>query len=409
MIEYGAREAEHQQRLSARLLQITELVREANHWAGVRLRPNGNASDAPGATRVTKLAGATELTGPTGSTAVNAAGALERVEGAGATDGVVLAEDVERAIAEADYRSNLPEERLLELMEEGTLLVDVSGTRTGQVNGVALYQLGDYTFGRPSRITARAGLPRGGAGTVVSIEREIALSGPIHSKGVLILSGYLAGQYAANRPLALGATLTFEQTYGEVEGDSASVAELLTLLSAISDVPLRQDVAVTGSINQHGQIQPVGGVTRKIEGFYAACKLKGLTGEQGVLIPAANRRHLMLKEEVRDAVGAGRFHIWASTHVDEAIELLTGLPAGERGVDGTFPEGTFHRRVEEQVEEYARRLRDFGAQLIAPAGAAPQPARPEGEGPPIPPPSPPEPPSPPGPPSPPPPEPPGRS
>ncbi len=368
LVEYGAREAEHQGRLSARLLEISEIVREAHHWAGHRLRA--------------------------------------AIQGAspGANSGVVLAEDVDRAIAEAEYRSNLPEERLLELVEEGTLLVDVTGTQVGQVNGLALYQLGDYSFGRPSRITARVGLPRSGAGTVASIERETALSGPIHSKGVLILSGYLAGQYSQAQPLAMAATLTFEQTYGEVEGDSASVAELYALLSALAGVPLRQDVAVTGSVSQHGEVQPVGGVTRKIEGFYAVCKLKGLTGRQGVLIPAANCSHLMLKDEVREAVRAGRFHVWAIRHVDEGIELLTGMPAGQRDAGGAFPEGTFHRRVAERLEAYARRLREFGGQLAAPAGVSPAPRR--EEGPPQPPPAPPPPPGPPTPPVP--PEPPAR-
>ncbi len=372
LIEYGARQAEHQYRLSAQLTDVADIVREANYWAGVRLGQEGG----------------------------------QGVRGRPQADGVVQAVDVERAIAEAEYRSNLVEERLLDLMEEGTLLVDVDGTKVGQVNGIALYQLGDYTFGRPSRITARAGLPRGGS-TIVSIEREIALSGPIHSKGVLILSGYLAGQYSQQHPLALAATLTFEQTYGEVEGDSASAAELCALLSAIAGVPLRQDIAVTGSINQHGEVQPVGGVTRKIEGFYAACKLKGLTGRQGVVIPAANCRNLMLKEEVREAVRAGHFHIWAVRHVDEAITLLTGMPAGERLPDGSFPEGTFHRRIEERLEEYARRLRESGAQVVLSGGATPPPSLGR-EGPPAPPP-PPGPPSPPPPAPPPPPEPPARS
>jgi hypothetical protein len=185
---------------------------------------------------------------------------------------------------------------------------------------------------------------------------------------VLILSGYLAGQYAQRTLLALAATLTFEQTYGEVEGDSASAAELFALLSAIAGIPLRQDVAVTGSINQLGEFQPVGGVTRKIEAFYAACKLFGLTGQQGVLIPAQNCRHLMLKQEVREAVRAGRFHVWAAEHVDQGIELLSGLPAGRRGEDGAFPEGTFHQRVEEQLGVYAHRLRDSGISMIRPAG-----------------------------------------
>jgi predicted ATP-dependent protease len=192
---------------------------------------------------------------------------------------------------------------------------------------------------------------------VVNIEREINLSGPIHSKGVLILSGYLGGQYAAQRPLSLSASLTFEQTYEEVEGDSASAAELYALLSVLADVPLQQGIAVTGSVNQRGEIQPIGGVNEKIEGFYAVCKAKGLTGRQGVIIPYANLQNLMLREEVVEAVREGRFHVWAVRTLDEGLEILTGMPAGQARPDGTFPEGTVHARVAARLEEFGERLR----------------------------------------------------
>ena len=246
---------------------------------------------------------------------------------------------------------------MLERIADGTIMIDVDGERVGQVNGLAVIDLGDHAFGKPSRVTARVSL---GRGSVQSIEREIELSGPIHSKGFLILSGYLSGRYAQEWPLALGATLTFEQDYGGVEGDSASSTELYALLSALSDLPLRQSIAVTGSVNQHGEIQAVGGVTTKVEGFYAVCREKGLTGEQGVVVPRANVEHLMLADEVVDAVREGRFHIWAVATVDEGLELLTGRPAGERGPDGSFPDGTVHRLVEDRLRGYAERLRDFG-------------------------------------------------
>jgi predicted ATP-dependent protease len=210
--------------------------------------------------------------------------------------------------------------------------------------------VGDYAFGQPTRVTARVAL---GRGTIQSIEREIELSGPIHAKGVLTLAGYLTGQYVQEWPLALSATLTFEQSYDEVEGDSASSTELYALLSALAGLPLTQALAVTGAVNQHGEVEAVGGVTRKIEAFFAVCKAKGLTGEQGVLIPASNLPHLMLAEEVVAAVRAGQFHVWAVRHVDEGIALLTGRPAGQRGSDGRFPEGTVHHLVEQRLRRYA--------------------------------------------------------
>jgi len=309
MVEYGSRLVENQDKLTTRLADVADAVVESSYWAG----KNGHD--------------------------------------------LVMSEDVDRAIAHREYRSNLVEEKVQELIEDGTIMIDTEGERLAQVNGISIAELGDYSFGKPSRITARTAL---GGGGVVNIEREIELSGPIHSKGVLILSGYLAGRYAQDYPLALSATLTFEQLYDEVEGDSASSAELYALLSALSGLPLKQGIAVTGSVNQHGQIQAVGGVTRKVEGFFDVCKAKGLTGEQGVVLPEANVKHLMLKDEVVQAVREDRFHIWAVRSIDEGIELLTGVPAGDQRPDGSYRLGTVHQRVDARLREYARRLKEFG-------------------------------------------------
>src|SRR5262245_55711827 len=236
-------------------------------------------------------------------------------------------------------------------------MIDTEGARVAQVNGLSVLDLGDYDFGRPSRVTARVSV---GRGTVQSIEREIELSGPIHSKGFLILTGYLQAQYAQHWPLSVGATITFEQSYGGIDGDSASTTELYALLSALAELPLDQGIAVTGAVNQHGEVQAVGGVTHKIEGFYDLCRERGLTGDQGVIVPAANVKNLMLKEEVVEAVRNGRFHVWAVGHIDEGIELLIDRPAGERAADGTFPDGTVHRLVQDRLREYAEQVREFG-------------------------------------------------
>jgi predicted ATP-dependent protease len=224
------------------------------------------------------------------------------------------------------------------------------------VNGISILDLGDYAFGRPCRVSARIALGRAG---IESIERAIELSGPIHSKGFMIVSGYLAATYAQQWPLAVSASLTFEQSYDEIEGDSASSTELYALLSALSGLPLEQGIAVTGSVDQHGDLQAVGGVSRKIEGFYATCKARGLTGRQGVIIPTANVRNLMLDEEIVEAVRAGRFHIWAMLTIDEGIELLTGRPAGRRAADGSYPAESVHGLVAARLAEYAERLRAF--------------------------------------------------
>jgi predicted ATP-dependent protease len=270
---------------------------------------------------------------------------------------VVQAADVDTAIARQERRRNLIEERSKEIILDGTVMIDTDGMQVGQVNGLAVLSIGDHSFGRPTRVTARASV---GLGTVQSIEREIQMSGPIHSKGFLILTGYLQAQYSQRWPLSVGATITFEQSYGGIDGDSASTTELYALLSALSDLPLHQGIAVTGAVNQHGEVQAVGGVTRKIEGFYDVCRSRGLTGDQGVIVPTANVKHLMLREEVVEAVRSGRFHVWAVSHIDDGIELLMDRPAGERATDGTFPEGTVHRIVQDRLREYAEQVREFG-------------------------------------------------
>ncbi|MFO7571454.1 MAG: ATP-binding protein [Gaiellaceae bacterium] len=310
LVEHGARLRESQRKLSARLLEISDLVSEASFWA-------------------------------------------ER-EG----HELVEAADVELAIRKREFRSNLLEERIRELIEDGTLVIETSGERVGQVNGLSILDLGDYSFGRPSRVSARVSL---GRGRIESIEREIDLSGPIHSKGVLILAGYLAATYAQEWPLPISASLTFEQSYDEVEGDSASSTELYALISALSGLPLDQGIAVTGSVDQNGNVQAVGGVTRKIEGFFATCSAQGLTGQQGVIVPAANIRSLMLDDEVVDAVRAGAFHVWAVKTIDEGVELLTGRRTGRRRADGTFTPDSVHRLVADRLEQYARRLQELGA------------------------------------------------
>jgi lon-related putative ATP-dependent protease len=268
----------------------------------------------------------------------------------------VSQQDVQRAIDTQIYRVDRIRERIQEEIQRGTLLIDTVGSKTGRVNGLSILDLGNFMFGRPSRITARV---RVGENQVVDIEREVELGGPIHSKGVFILSAFIGSRYVLDLPLALSASLVFEQSYGEVEGDSASAAELFALLSALADTPLRQSLAVTGSVNQHGEIQPIGGVNEKIEGFFDVCAQRGLTGEQGVVIPASNVQHLMLREDVRSAVEAGKFAVYAIDTVDDGIELLTGLPAGARDTDGFFPEGSVNRRVEETLTRYAESMRAF--------------------------------------------------
>lgn len=306
LVEHGSRLAEDQRKLSTHFGALADVMREADYWA-----------------RQERVA------------------TVSRIH-------------VRRALEEKIYRSNLIEERIQELIARGIILVDVSGAVVGQVNGLAVSTLADLTFGRPTRITATIGAGREG---VIDIEREVRLGGPIHSKGVLILGGFLVDRFAQDKPLTLHARLVFEQSYEEVEGDSASSAELYALLSRLADVPIRQGLAVTGSVNQRGEVQAIGGVNEKIEGFFAACKAKGLTGDQGVIIPASNVDNLMLNEEVVDAVAQGRFHIYPVRTIEEGISLLTGLPAGRRLPDGTFEPETIFWRVDRRLRELARSLR----------------------------------------------------
>jgi predicted ATP-dependent protease len=247
-------------------------------------------------------------------------------------------------------------ERAHEAILRETLLISTEGAVVGQINGLSVMALGDTMFGRPTRITARTQL---GKGQVVDIEREVELGGPLHSKGVLIMTGFLTGRYAEKHPLSLSASLVFEQSYGGVDGDSASSAELYALLSSIAEVPIKQSFAVTGSINQQGEVQAIGGVNDKIEGFFDICNARGLTGEQAVLIPHANIKHLMLRQDVVEAVDKGQFHIYAVTTIDQGIELLTGMRAGEADAEGHFPKDTVNGKVQQRLAAMAERWRSF--------------------------------------------------
>ncbi len=273
---------------------------------------------------------------------------------------VVNREDVQKAIDMQIRRQDRVRERIYEEIHRGTILIDTRGEKSGQINGLSVVSLGAFSFGQPTRITATARL---GEGEVVDIEREVELGRSIHSKGVMILSAFLASRYSANTPLSLSASLVFEQSYGEVEGDSASVAELCALLSVLADAPIQQRLAVTGSVNQHGQVQAIGGVNEKIEGFFDVCKASGLTSDQGVLIPASNVQHLMLRDEIVDAARAGRFQIYPVETVDQSMELLTGLPAGEADEQGNYPEDTINYRVQARLNKLAlmRQLFSEGA------------------------------------------------
>jgi lon-related putative ATP-dependent protease len=270
---------------------------------------------------------------------------------------VVTAAHIQRAIDAQVYRADRVRDRMQEAILRETVLIDTEGEEVGQVNGLSVIPLSNFAFGRPTRITARVSM---GKGEVVDIEREVELGGPIHSKGVLILAGFLGARYAEEKPLSLSASLVFEQSYSGVEGDSASSAELYALLSAIAEVPLKQSLAVTGSVNQRGQVQAIGGVNEKIEGFFDICEARGLTGEQGVLIPAANVKHLMLRHDVVEAVEEGQFHIYPVETVDEGLEMMTGIPAGERDEEGNYPEDTVNHKVEARLSELAEMRAKFG-------------------------------------------------
>lgn len=282
---------------------------------------------------------------------------IEAAHGAGlAGRAVVTRADIDGAIAAQRRRGARPHELSGEMIRRGIALIDTTGQRVGQVNGLSVIALGNQAFGRPSRITARV---RPGAGDIIDIEREVELGGPLHSKGVLILSGFLAGRYALEAPIALQASLVFEQSYGGVEGDSASTAELVALLSALSGLPVRQDLAITGSVNQHGDVQAIGGVNEKIEGFFDICTARGLTGTQGVVIPQSNVQHLMLRADVVEACAAGRFAIHAVRSVDEAAALLTGQPAGERDADGNYPADSINGLAEARLDLFAELRRSM--------------------------------------------------
>ncbi|NVK40839.1 MAG: Lon protease family protein, partial [Oceanospirillaceae bacterium] len=273
-------------------------------------------------------------------------------------EGPVESVDVERAVATARHRNGQYAELMLRQMERGILMIDTDGSVVGQGNGLSVIQMGDQRFGRPSRISATA---RIGSGKMVDIERETELGGSIHSKGVLILSSFLASRYARNAPLSLNASLVFEQSYGMVDGDSASALELCVLLSAIAGVGLKQQFAVTGSVNQHGRIQAIGGVNEKIEGFYELCCKRGLNGDQGVIIPAANIEHLTLPRELVEACDAGRFHVYAVSDIDDLLTLLTGEPAGEMDRDGLYPPRTLNGRIQRQLQDWYELARKQGS------------------------------------------------
>lgn len=272
--------------------------------------------------------------------------------------GTITCIDVQQALDAQIHRADRLRERVYEEIHRGTVLIDTAAAKVGQVNGLVVSTLGNFTFGRPVRITARIRL---GRGQVVDIEREVEFGGPIHAKGVLILEGFLGARFAADRPLTLHASLVFEQSYGPVEGDSASAAELYALLSALAEVPIKQSFAVTGSVNQHGQIQAIGAVNEKIEGFFDICRTRGLTGGQGVIIPGANADHLMLREDIVEEVSKGKFGIYAVETVDQGIELLTGRPAGERGPDGRFADGSINQLIEARLAGMAEIVRKFGS------------------------------------------------
>ena len=314
VVEFAARLVSDQKKLSARFGQIKDLLIEADYWA----RKDSS----------------------------------ELVQG----------EHVKQALDHKVHRLNLIEERMREMIGQGTVLLETAGAVVGQVNGLAVYDLGDISFGRPTRITAQTFAGRDG---VINIEREASLSGRTHDKGVLILSGYLGAKFGQDRPLTLSASLAFEQSYEGVDGDSASSTELYAILSSLSGLPLQQNIAVTGSVNQRGEIQPIGGVNQKIEGMFDLCRLGGLTGDQGVMIPHQNLRNLMLREDVVEAIREGKFHIYAVKTISEGLEVLTGYPAGEPRVDGTYPEGTVNYLVAKRLLELNQSMRGYYAEVLA--------------------------------------------
>ena len=308
VVEYGSRVADDKKKLSTRFSGIADLIREANFYA--------TGEKAP----------------------------------------YITVNHILKAVEEKVYRSNLIQQKIQEFIRRGVFLIDTEGSKTGQINGLSVMEIGDAAFGRPSRVTASVAVGREG---IVDIERQAELGGPAHTKGVLILGGYLADRYAQNKPLSLAAKLVFEQSYGGVDGDSASSTELYAILSALSGLPIRQSIAVTGSVNQRGEVQAIGGVNEKLEGFFEVCKARGLTGEQGAMIPASNVENLMLKEEILEAARAGKFTVYPVRTIDEGIEFLTGVPAGELQADGSFKEGTVNYLVNKRLQQMAETVREF--------------------------------------------------
>ena len=273
----------------------------------------------------------------------------------------VTAEHVERAIEAKTYRSNLIQEKLREYIQRNVIFISTEGEAVGQINGLSVLNVGDFSFGAPTRITVGVGLGKQG---LIDVQREVNMSGPIHGKGVLIIAGYLASKFARDKPLTLTARIVFEQNYEGVEGDSASSTELYALLSALSGVPIKQTFAVTGSVNQNGEVQPIGGANEKIEGYFEVCKARGLNGQHGVMIPDTNVHNLMLKKEVVDAVKAGKFHIFPVKTIEQGIEVLTGIPSGKLLVDGSYEKDSVYDRVDRRLKEMAEAARRF--QVFAP-------------------------------------------
>ena len=308
IIEHSSRLANDQEKLSTLFANIANVIREANFWAGEE----------------------------------------------GAT--FVEAKHVEKALEQKVYRSNLIQQRINEMINNDVIVIDIEGEKVGQVNGLEVIDLGDFAFGKPARITASVGVGREG---IIDVERESNLGGRLHTKGVMIVSGYLNEKYVRDIPLSLSARLVFEQSYEEIEGDSASSTELYAILSRLADAPIKQGVAITGSVNQRGEIQAIGGLNEKIEGFFEVCRARGLNGEQGVLIPASNVRNLMLKEEVVEEVKAGHFHIYTANTIDEGLEVLTGQKAGQYSGDGGFEPDSINDKVQKRLVALAEMLRDF--------------------------------------------------
>jgi len=307
IVEYGSRLAENKNKISTRFSDISDIVFEANLYSTQDNSKYINASH------------------------------------------------IIKAIEEKIDRSNLVHEKIKELIGDGVILIDTKGSKIGQINGLSVSSTGDYIFGRPSRVTASAGMGKEG---IIDIERETKLGGPIHTKGVLILGGFIAGRYSKDKPLSLSARIVFEQSYGAIEGDSASSAELYAIISALAEAPLRQDIAVTGSVNQKGEVQAIGGVNEKIEGFYEICKESGLTGSQGVIIPESNVMNLMLKDEIIDSVKQKLFHIFAVNNIDEGIEILTGMKAGKINDDGTFEKDSINYRADQKIKMFSEKFRE---------------------------------------------------